>query len=263
MRYCICGCGYGKEVRISSKWQCFPGHNRKGIKLTEEQIKKLRKPHCPSCKKLPRVEKICKMGRCNNVFLDIITGNQKFCSIRCAARYQHQNESTNNFNLNGNPLKCKTYIEKYGIEKSAKIIENKRVSCRIGALKSLEKRRDHISSLDRFFYDAISSDDILKDKFIPQQNILNFCMSDMYDANKKIVIFLDGCFWHGCKIHNHNEIGKKIRRRDHYINSVLRENGYIVVRFWEHTIYKKIDSCLHFLRSFYAEEKNKKDNKEM
>lgn len=66
-------------------------------------------------------------------------------------------------------------------------------------------------------------------------------------ANKKlkIVIFIDGCFWHMCPIHfkvpaTRTEFWiKKIEKnveRDRHINEKLESDGWKVVRIWEHDV---------------------------
>ncbi len=58
----------------------------------------------------------------------------------------------------------------------------------------------------------------------------------------KLVIFVDGCFWHGCPKCGHmpksNESywNKKLMRnknRDELVNANLREKGWKVYRIWE------------------------------
>ena len=71
--------------------------------------------------------------------------------------------------------------------------------------------------------------------------------------NKNIVVFVDGCFWHKCPIHyKEPKIRKKfwipkIRqnvKRDEKVNKKLKEEGYKVIRFWEHEIEKNIGKCI-------------------
>lgn len=66
-------------------------------------------------------------------------------------------------------------------------------------------------------------------------------------ANKKemIVVFVDGCFWHKCPEHyskpksNLGYWGPKIKRnveRDFEVNARLRQDGWKIIRVWEHSI---------------------------
>ena len=71
------------------------------------------------------------------------------------------------------------------------------------------------------------------------------CHPDIVITKYKIVIFCDGVFWHGKNFHEHqikhNSVywDNKIRRnieRDLENTIMLRDNGWIVIRFWEDEI---------------------------
>lgn len=64
--------------------------------------------------------------------------------------------------------------------------------------------------------------------------------------SRKIALFVDGCFWHGCpKCYtapkaNHGFWAKKLavnQERDRNVNSALRAAGWTVIRVWECGIY--------------------------
>lgn len=69
---------------------------------------------------------------------------------------------------------------------------------------------------------------------------------DVVFDEKKIAVFVDGCFWHGCPVckkplpeHNREYWEKKISRnveRDKTNTEALIEDGWTVVRIWEHEI---------------------------
>jgi len=67
--------------------------------------------------------------------------------------------------------------------------------------------------------------------------------ADIVFSGKKVAIFVDGCFWHGCPAHatapkrNAAWWRNKIvynRRRDDAADAALGANGWTVVRIWEH-----------------------------
>ncbi len=67
--------------------------------------------------------------------------------------------------------------------------------------------------------------------------------ADIVFIRAKVVVFIDGCFWHGCPEHfiapksNASYWGPKIARnkeRDRASTDRLREDGWKVLRFWEH-----------------------------
>jgi len=64
-----------------------------------------------------------------------------------------------------------------------------------------------------------------------------------------LVIFVNGCFWHGCPRcytapkHNRTWWNKKIsgnRRRDRRVTQKLRGRGYSVIHLWEHDSDKRM-----------------------
>lgn len=66
---------------------------------------------------------------------------------------------------------------------------------------------------------------------------------DIVFTRKKVVVFIDGCFWHRCPIHatapkaNSAWWNEKLTlnvERDHRTDEGLREAGWSVFRFWEH-----------------------------
>ncbi len=68
---------------------------------------------------------------------------------------------------------------------------------------------------------------------------------DVVFKNRELAIFLDGCFWHGCKQHykapqsNRFFWQAKIEgniRRGKYISKFYKDMGWKVLRFWQHDI---------------------------
>jgi DNA mismatch endonuclease (patch repair protein) len=67
--------------------------------------------------------------------------------------------------------------------------------------------------------------------------------ADVVFGPAKVVVFVDGCFWHGCPVHgevpkSNSEWWKaKIERvgeRDVRTDEAFRAHGWLVVRVWEH-----------------------------
>jgi DNA mismatch endonuclease (patch repair protein) len=66
---------------------------------------------------------------------------------------------------------------------------------------------------------------------------------DVVFTRRRICIFVDGCFWHCCPIHgvepsrNVGYWGPKLARnvaRDRAVDAALADEGWTVVRIWEH-----------------------------
>lgn len=67
--------------------------------------------------------------------------------------------------------------------------------------------------------------------------------ADITFTRAKVVVFVDGCFWHGCPIHATSPVNNgawwaaKLARnieRDRETNEHLEAAGWTVLRFWEH-----------------------------
>ena len=70
---------------------------------------------------------------------------------------------------------------------------------------------------------------------------------DIVFPKQKIIVFVDGCFWHKCPEHFNVPATRtdfwmhKIRnnmQRDKIVNKLLKEDEWKVLRFWEHEIEK-------------------------
>lgn len=66
---------------------------------------------------------------------------------------------------------------------------------------------------------------------------------DVLLTRPRIVVFIDGCFWHSCPIHGTRPATNaawwqaKLDRnveRDRGTDAHLERNGWMVMRFWEH-----------------------------
>lgn len=78
-----------------------------------------------------------------------------------------------------------------------------------------------------------------------------FGKPDVVFDEKRVAIFVDGCFWHGCPVcqrgipeTNRKYWLKKIERnqqRAREVTATLQQAGWIVLRFWEHELKQDID----------------------
>ena len=75
---------------------------------------------------------------------------------------------------------------------------------------------------------------------------------DFVFQSERVVVFVDGCFWHRCPLHgtspaNNAEFWRKKLdgnvERDRRVDALLAESGWRIVRFWEHSIKSDADAC--------------------
>jgi DNA mismatch endonuclease (patch repair protein) len=83
-----------------------------------------------------------------------------------------------------------------------------------------------------------------------------FGKPDFFFDEKKIAVFVDGCFWHGCGLCGHTPKTrsefwaakfKRNRQRDRRSNRTLVQCGVRVIRIWEHSLKdaNKLDSAVY------------------
>lgn len=68
---------------------------------------------------------------------------------------------------------------------------------------------------------------------------------DFAFRRQRVVLFVDGCFWHGCPKHGRKPYSnqsywlpklERTRMRDRATNRKLRKLGWRVIRFWAHSL---------------------------
>lgn len=89
---------------------------------------------------------------------------------------------------------------------------------------------------------------------------------DIVFTKYKIAVFVDGCFWHGCTKccripktrpdYWENKIANN-QRRSKEVSELLKQQGWHVLRFWEHDIYENLDLCVESIRRLIIEQKGK------
>ena len=74
---------------------------------------------------------------------------------------------------------------------------------------------------------------------------------------ERLALFVDGCFWHGCKQHCRKPSSNvaywlakihRNRKRDRIVGKRLRKNGWNVLRIWEHELLSP-KSVVHRIKS--------------
>ena len=97
-----------------------------------------------------------------------------------------------------------------------------------------------------------------KKGFRYRKNVTNyFGKPDLVLKKHKTVIFIDSCFWHGCKKHrplpttNRKFWKNKINRnkeRDREVSKYYRKLGWKIIRVWEHEIKNNLNRAVKKLK---------------
>lgn len=77
---------------------------------------------------------------------------------------------------------------------------------------------------------------------------------DIVFPRARTVVFVDGCFWHGCRQHGvepksnsafwRKKIGRNVER-DEAVSAVLASHGWSVLRYWEHEVNTELPRVIH------------------
>lgn len=139
---------------------------------------------------------------------------------------------------------CKKRI--YTPERNSKI--SKALTGRKASSEHIRKNREYqINHPNRKFKDTsieLKIENLLKKNNIIYQKQVPLCKIAIVDfllLNNKLVIQCDGDYWH-------NRPGA--RERDEGQDKVLAQNGYTVIRLWEHDINNRIDVCLSKINQY-------------
>jgi DNA mismatch endonuclease (patch repair protein) len=84
---------------------------------------------------------------------------------------------------------------------------------------------------------------------------------DLVFSRAYVAIFIDSCFWHGCPRHlrmpktNLNYWVAKIarnRNKDNAVTEELKNQGWLVLRIWEHEIRENLEWCISKVKTALA-----------
>lgn len=83
-------------------------------------------------------------------------------------------------------------------------------------------------------------------KFETHFRVCGICRPDIVFPEKKIAIFCGGDYWHNLP----NYV-----KRDKNQDRVLKMNGWVSMRFWEHEIHENIQDCFRKIEAIYNDTK--------
>lgn len=90
-------------------------------------------------------------------------------------------------------------------------------------------------------------------QFLTNKAVEGICFPDFVLRDKKIAVFCNGCFWHGCNVHCPEiPLWLRLRTRDKEIYRKLEALGWRVLVAWEHefkvnpdVVGQRLDEILH------------------
>jgi DNA mismatch endonuclease (patch repair protein) len=94
-----------------------------------------------------------------------------------------------------------------------------------------------------------------------RRHVAIFGNPDFVFPKFRLVVFVDGCFWHGCPKHgtqpasNRSFWKKKLaynKSRDRIVNRTLRKEGWSVLRIWQHQLRNHASVALRVSKRFLS-----------
>lgn len=85
-----------------------------------------------------------------------------------------------------------------------------------------------------------------KIEFVTDKRVLKQYRVDLF-IKPNIVIECDGCYYHACKKCGFTKYNQHVPNRDLRKTNKLEENGYRVIRFWEHEIHASSEKCVQHI----------------
>lgn len=98
-------------------------------------------------------------------------------------------------------------------------------------------------------------------RFRLHRQLAKGCTPDIVLPGRRVAVFVDGCFWHGCPEHGRKAPwtgpnaalwAEKMRRnaeRDRSSTRLAQQQGWIVLRFWECSVLSDPLTCAHHVLS--------------
>ena len=75
--------------------------------------------------------------------------------------------------------------------------------------------------------------------------------ADILCVDKRIIVQMDGCYWHECPLHGSNKFHHK-KAADAALTAYAESEGWVVLRFWEHEVKKTLPSVVSAIQLAYA-----------
>lgn len=167
--------------------------------------------------------------------------SQKFCSHQCHSIYRKDKELTPQWRSHisqaqksrGWTPKRQSQIEEAGKHRKY----GKEMRDKIRVKRMVQKPQPHTNTtIEIILQDALRALDI---SFETHQSLLGVCIPDIIIPESRIAIFADGDYWHSLP---------KTYKRDKRQNTLLLKQGWLPMRFSEHSIRADASWCANEIK---------------
>jgi len=132
--------------------------------------------------------------------------------------------------LKGNPSSMKGKHHTEETRKKLSILTVRQLT------SGMMKRKD--TSIEIKIEKELKRNNIYYQKQIP---LCNITVADFYLPGYRVAIYTDGDYWHNLSL---------VKNRDEKQNIILKQNGYKVLRFWEHEINRSARECVNRIKEY-------------
>ena len=89
---------------------------------------------------------------------------------------------------------------------------------------------------------------------------------DLVFPSSRVVVFVDSCFWHACRLHCRKPKSNRAfwrakftrnARRDRRVTAHYSRHDWTVLRVWEHDLQSRFHECIRRVRDTVADEKHR------
>lgn len=98
------------------------------------------------------------------------------------------------------------------------------------------KMKKQDTTIEQKIEEGLKKNNIYYKKYVP---LCNITVVDFYLPKFNLAIYADGDYWHSLPL---------VKNRDKKQDSILKQNGYRVFRFWEREINKSVDDCIRRIK---------------
>jgi len=113
-----------------------------------------------------------------------------------------------------------------------------RAKIRVARLKQVFPFKD--SSIEILIQNELKRRGIIFEKHQP---VCGVCQPDIVFPGRRLAVFCDGDYWHNLP---------EMMRKDQRQETILRENGWRFLRFWEHQINDDVSACVDTIEAMMA-----------
>lgn len=253
---CACGCKTAVKIwnsasRCYAKHPYAPFHNPE----TRERLRAAR------ARNATKKRYVCKCRYCRSPFSSVYSNlktcprcaKPKFCACGCGKTVKMPSKQyANGCHPNQSSAAHTAKIVAFHTGRKRSKVTVARIKAKQGtperralASRLCKAQAGKQSSIEKILHEALDRR-VFKYAGLNKGKSTTPISADIVVHRLKLIVQVDGCFWHGCRLHDRSPAEKRRakRMRDRRLTSYAESKGWTVLRFWEHDIRYNLDDVL-------------------